>query len=140
MRYRANNSPVPKTTPGTGGRARRVLLLTVAIVAMSIADLIITLGYLRSGGMGEANPLARWVMNYGSANVLIVWKGLTVATACGIFIATRRARAAEIGAWSCCLVLTWLSVRWIAYSREIATAPVGAAEIIESSRWVSLGK
>jgi hypothetical protein len=76
-------------------------------------------------------------MAYGSANVLILWKGLTVATACTIFVATRRARAAEIGAWCCCLVLTWLSVRWIAYSHDIAAMPTATADV-EPSKWVTL--
>jgi hypothetical protein len=137
MGYRVRGTTVPHFVAMDSGRARRVIVLTIAIAVMSIADLLITLTYLRNGGMGEANPLARWVLNFGSANILIVWKILTVVTACTIFVATRRSRAAEIGAWCCCLVLTWLSVRWMAYSHDAAYVSGAVAEL-EPSKWVSL--
>src|SRR5262245_27522846 len=77
----------PSVSAGEGAagykrRAVRVLALTAAIALMSAADLYITLVYLKSGGMSEGNPLARWVMATGSAGALAGWKLVSVGVAC----------------------------------------------------------
>lgn len=106
-------------------RGTRVVALTAAIALMSAADLYISLVYLRSVGMSEGNPLARWIMASASTSFLIWWKVLSVALGCGIFLFARRSRSAEIGAWLCCAVLVWLTVRWADYSGEMtALTPV----------------
>ncbi len=125
---------------GPTQRSCRVIALLLAITLMSLGDLYMTLAYLHAGGMGEANPLARWVMLHGSASMLICWKLLTVTVACAILFYARRTRSAEIAAWMCCLVLTWLTIHWHTYASEIdrmTPALTGVAEV-ESTKWVQM--
>ena len=49
-------------------RSRRVILLIVGIVVLSLADLIVTLWHLTSVGMAEANPIAAWIIAAGPAD------------------------------------------------------------------------
>lgn len=53
-------------------RSRRVISLTALIALLSLADLFMTLTFLRTVGMSEANPVARMVMSYGSPTYLVV--------------------------------------------------------------------
>lgn len=99
-------------------RSSRVWLLTAAIVLMSVADLLITLTYLRSSGMFEGNPVARWVISHGSSGLLVVWKLGSVLLACAVFAKFRRRWSTELACWGCCLVLVWLLVQWKAYADE----------------------
>ena len=100
-------------------RSRRVAILLVAVMIISLADLDMTLAYAASGGMIEANPLARAVMSYGSSGVLAVWKIASVALCVGILFRTRSRRSAEIATWACFLVLVWLSFRWEKYNEQM---------------------
>lgn len=110
---------VPAMVPVAGGRRPiRVVLLSAAIVLMSLGDLHITMTYLRSVGMGEGNPVARLVMTHGSESLLVVWKCASVAFACLIFYKFRAHRCAEIACWLSFLVLTWLLMRWTNYAEE----------------------
>ena len=110
---------VPAMVPIVGDRRPiRVVLLSVAIVLMSLGDLHITMTFLRSGGMGEGNPVARLVMVHGSESLLVVWKCASVAFACLIFYKFRAYRCAEVACWLSFLVLTWLLMRWISYAEE----------------------
>lgn len=128
----------PLATAAQRRRAWRVMILTAAVLAMSLVDLHITLLYVRSVGMGEANPLARWVMMHFSPSVLIWWKLLTVALACAIFVTARRTRIAELGAWVACGLLVWLTIRWMIYSDEITvlTPVLHTLSEHESAKWV----
>lgn len=99
-------------------RAFRVLLLGVAIAAMSSVDLYLTLLYVTNTGMNEMNPLARAMMQYQSPLVLTIWKALTVTVSVGILLLIRKQRSAEIGAWAGCLVLGWLMVHWSSFIYE----------------------
>ena len=131
----------PKQTPGLAhGRPCRVIALIVTIVLLSLADLYITLVYLHSGGMGEANPVARWIMMHGSPVLLILWKFFTVGLAAAILYATRRTRTAEFGAWVCVLMLTWLTIRWASYSDEIKnmTPTMHVLAEHDQARWVTM--
>jgi hypothetical protein len=123
-------------------RTWRVLALILAIVALSLGDLYMTLTYLKSGGMGEANPVARWVINHGSPGLLVFWKVATVAVASLILFYARRRASAEVAAWGCCFVLTWLTVRWHSYAEEVsrATPALQAVAEADGERWVELGK
>jgi hypothetical protein len=115
-----------------------VVWLTAAIVLLSVTDLYITMLYLRSVGMGEANPVARFVMQHGTPAALVLWKLGSVGVGCMILLATRRSRSAEIGAWICCAALVWLTLHWTAYSREIGklTPVLHRVSEVESAKWV----
>jgi hypothetical protein len=101
-------------------RQARVVMLLIAVLAMSVADLIMTLTYATSVGMVELNPLARAMMSGGQYE-LIAWKLATVLLGTGILFCIRRTCGGEFGAWFCCLVLAALTFHWINYNREAAT-------------------
>ncbi|MBX3358431.1 MAG: hypothetical protein KF745_08380 [Phycisphaeraceae bacterium] len=121
-------------------RTTRVLGLTAAVALMSIADLVITLTYLRSVGMSEGNPIARFIMEHGSSSLLIWWKLTSVSLACLILIYARKTRSAEIGAWICFAILGWLTLQWTTYIHEITTVTPALYTLTqaETARWVSL--
>ncbi len=123
-------------------RPARVLVLIAATIILSLADLYITLLYLHSGGMGEANPVARWVIGFNMPALLVVWKVATVAVASGILYFYRAQRLGELGAWTCCLILVWLTLRWQTYHAEIPelTASLNAIHTYGSERWVQMGE
>ncbi len=100
-------------------RARRVSVLLVAVMVFSLADLDMTLAYASSGGMIEANPLARAVMAYGSSKMLAVWKIASLVLCVGILFRARLRPSAEVATWVCFLALVWLSFRWEMYNEQM---------------------
>jgi uncharacterized membrane protein (Fun14 family) len=119
-------------------RSRRVLILLVGVMLLSIGDLIMTLTYLTSIGMAESNPLARLVMSYRSPWILVGWKVASMTAAGGILFIHRRRRAAEVGAWICLGVLVWLTFRWTAYIGHIQIGPASAIAAEHDPTWVTL--
>lgn len=113
---------IARTAPATERRIDcrrrpvRVGALLVAVVALSIGDLYMTLVHLRSVGMIEANPLAREVIDLNSPHALAAWKLATVLVAVSLLFLVRRTRSGEAGAWLAVAVLTWLMLHWITYS------------------------
>ncbi len=105
---------------------------------LSIADLYLTLLYLRSVGMGEANPLAHLILEHCSVEALAAWKILTVLVASSILLALRSVRSAEIAAWACALGLCLLTVQWYRYSREVTqlTPVLHKLASIECAQWI----
>ena len=73
-------------------RAWRVLTLLVAVAAMSLGDLIMTLTYAQSIGMVELNPLARFLMQSSSPVYIILYKLGSVMIACLILFVARKTR------------------------------------------------
>jgi len=123
-------------------RSFRVIWLTLVIIALSIADLYVTLLYLHSGGMGEGNPVARWLIAWDMPALLVMWKMLTVGLACGILLKYRRERLVELGAIACCLILVWLTIRWEKYHREVPelTGVLHTMAEHHSDKWVRMGE
>jgi len=121
-------------------RCRRVVLLAAAIIVMSIGDLALTLTYLQSLGMAESNPLARLVIDLGSAELLILWKLATVTACVSILLWKSRAPSAEVGAWIGALVLCGLMLHWKNYVRTAPPAPpsIAAGSINIDDRWTTL--
>lgn len=121
------------------GRSRRVAILIGAIVLLSLGDLYMTTTFLLSGGFIENNPLARNVMSYNSPAMLATWKMATVFLATGILFAFRRRPSAELAAWFCCLLLAWVTVRWVAYAEHAPQLTrYVARDQIPDDRWVSI--
>jgi hypothetical protein len=117
-----------------------VTALSIAILLASAADLAITLTFLMSVGMAEANPIARAVIGTGSAWAVVGFKmGLSLG-ACGIFFAARRRTSGEVGAWLGALVMCWLMVRWHAYidHSHHFTGLLAAGTQPSDERWVAL--
>jgi hypothetical protein len=121
-------------------RSKRVIALLFGVVLMSLGDLYMTLQHLTQIGMLEDNPLAHAIMQYGSSWGLAAWKLCTVILAAGILFGARRRFSAELGALFCCVVLTWLMVRWVDYSDHLTSITRDAPELVQrdDARWVSM--
>ena len=111
-------------------RSRRIGILLIAVMFISLADLDMTLAYASSGGMLEANPIARAVMSYGSSAILAVWKLLSLALCVGILFRARRKTITEVATWVCFGALVWLSFRWASYNEQ---APLMSSTVLVSA-------
>ena len=115
-------------------RARRINLVLVSVVLMGLADLAYTLTYMRGSGMIEANPIARTMVEIGSARQLVLYKLLTLTVCCGAIYFCRRTRQAEFGAWICCLVMLGLTMHWLNYNATMAELTTEFALMAELSQ------
>ena len=131
---------VPTAISFVQTRTFRVAALLTAVVAMSLADLYLTLTHLRGAGMGEGNPIARWVMSANCIWALGAFKLGLMGISTLILWKVRQRGSAEIAAWLCCGVMVWLTMQWKAYSEALpALTPVihrMATIDDESSDWV----
>jgi hypothetical protein len=101
-------------------RSRRVILLIVGIVVLSLADLLVTLWHLTSRGMAESNPIAAWIItDTGSASLLTAYKLLTVAVCTGLLYRLRSHVQGEVGAWCAVMILAAVSFHWGNYTRQV---------------------
>jgi hypothetical protein len=113
---------------GHSRRIRRMHLLLIGIVILSVLDLLLTLDHLRTNGLLEANPLVvALVESTQSVWVLVLYKSVSVGICVGVLFSLRRHRSGEIGAWCGLAVLVGLSVLWNVYEREVAEVPQIAA-------------
>jgi len=100
-------------------RSRRVAVLMLGVIVLSMADLFITLAYLRAQWMMEANPIAVFVIkSTQSPWGLAAFKCATVAVCVTLLFRARRHLAAEIAAWCALGILTVLSVMWSNYANH----------------------
>ena len=100
-------------------RARRVGLLLIATVLLSIGDLYATLTHLNSIGMVEVNPIAAHLMRTGSVAGLVLFKLGTLGLAVGLILHARYHRSAEVGAWILTLIMTLLMLHWQHYQTQL---------------------
>src|SRR4051812_27083539 len=104
-----NGRPSPELEARAGdgrwvwSRSVRVCVLVGVIAVLSLADLYLTLLYLRTVGLGEANPLVHLILKYCSVGALAAWKILTVVFASVILVKLRKLKSAEIAAWGCAI-------------------------------------
>jgi hypothetical protein len=115
-------------------RARRVTLLVSGIVVLSLADLAITLTYLRANWMMEANPLAAYIIRTTQSPwALAAFKCCTVGVCAALLFHLRRFRSGEVAAWCGIGVLTIMAMMWHAYAdhlddnQEVLLAHTGPA-------------
>lgn len=98
-------------------RARRVSLLILGIILLSVADLLITVTHLRSVGMMEANPIAAFLIRTTrSPWILVAYKSLTVSLCAVLLFHARRHVTGELAAWLSLFILAGMSVLWHRYS------------------------
>lgn len=98
-------------------RAKRVILLLLGVVLLSLADLVLTLFHLKNFGMAEANPIAVSVISITRSSWgLSLYKLLTVGICIGLLYRVRHYLVAEIGAWVAISVLCGVSFVWHFYS------------------------
>lgn len=101
---------------------------------MGLADLAYTLTYMRGSGMVEANPIARAMVEIGSARQLVLYKLLTLMVCCGAIYFCRRTRQAEFGAWICCGVMLLLTAHWVNYNAQVALMTEEFSQMAELAR------
>gem|GEM_PF-915771 len=102
-------------------RGARVTLLLGAIALVSVVDLILTLKFVTTVGMIEANPIARWVMRSGDAWTLTIFKLSLTLICLGTIFWLRRIRTAELAAWFCFAVMLALSMKWSMFLTQVQT-------------------
>jgi hypothetical protein len=121
-------------------RAQRVTILLFATCLMCLADLALTLTFVTSIGMVEANPLARSVMEHGSPSLVVLWKLTTMAVGLGILFWARRSKGAELGTWICFLVMAALSFHWFSFTGEVTQPDSDYAQIasLDDPRFISI--
>lgn len=126
-------------------RRWRVLVLLTLVVALSAADLYLTVMYTSTIGMPELNPLARALLRHGSVLDLVLWKLGSVTLCTGILFRLRDRRSAELGAWVAFVALALLTMQWMAYARiheDIAVMNPGIDYRMAAAyepNWVELG-
>ena len=109
----------PPPVPPEVIRAHRVIVLVAGIVILSLADLVVTLAYLKANWMMEANPLASYIIrSTQSAWALAAFKCCTVTVCATLLLRLRRARAGEVAAWCGIGLLTVMSIMWRCYSHH----------------------
>jgi hypothetical protein len=139
----AQSPPTPiglvRTALGHAFRPKRVTVLLGATLAMSLADLAMTLTYATSVGMMEVNPIARAVMSTGSPWMLTLWKVATAGLGLGILFYFRRLPKSEIASWLCFGVMTALTIHWIGFNKEVAACGdeyAALANCTDNPSWV----
>lgn len=114
-------------------RARRIVLISVALVLMGLADLVCTLAYVTSVGMVEVNPVARHIINTSSsAGPIVLYKLCSLIFCCGALWLIRRHRVAELCGWLCVLLSLALSLHWVRYNAAIPSMSMEMALIASS--------
>jgi hypothetical protein len=123
-------------------RGLRVILLIIATSLMGMADLLLTLTYVQSVGMAEANPIARWLMQFNSVGLVVLFKVGTIAVSGWLILWRRKTRTAEIGAWLCLLVMIALTVRWMWFITAFSSLAqeVGLAALEMDPNYVKIGE
>ncbi len=122
-------------------RLGRVHLLLAGIVAMSVADLLLTLTHLKTLVMAEVNPIAALVIqSTQSAWSLTAYKIVTVLICVSLIYRIRTRVQGELAAWICVGILAVLTIHWQRYSRHmedpVILKAIAAGEADE--RWVTL--
>ena len=110
--------PAARDEPQQAAGSRRVVLLISAMAIMGLVDLMMTLTYMRSTGMYEMNPIARFIARLGAGEHLIAFKLLTMLISGYALYLGRLTRRGELCAWVCAAVLVGLMFHWAAYARE----------------------
>jgi len=123
-------------------RARRVTILVLAIAALGLTDLALTLAHMRTTGLFEANPIARFMIEIGGERQLILFKLFSLALSGGVLYLFRTRRCAELSAWTCTAVLIVLTLYWAVYDGELSDMahllPPETASL--DPNWVFLGE
>ncbi len=100
-------------------RSRRVTVLLLGIVVLSLADLAVTLTYLQGTGMLEANPIAAYLIRTTDSSwALAGYKVFTVGIAVTVLWALRRRLEGEIASWCGMVILVGVAFLWHRYSNE----------------------
>ena len=86
----------------------------ILIGALSVFDLLCTYLASPASSFWEMNPIGASLIDQPSA--LVVFKLLFTAVSIGILVRLRTYRGAQMACWWACLLLTLLSIRWVAFN------------------------
>jgi len=98
----------------TSGRTVRIGVAVGVAGTLGLADLWLTMFFMRTTGMHELNPLARLVVGFGPA-ALVAMKITSLFLNAGILLACRKRLAGELGAWASVAVMVALTAHWNQY-------------------------
>ncbi len=123
----------------TTSRERRVYILVTLMIMLGLGDLYATVMHAFYFGMGELNPIARWLINAGDPLALILFKLGTMGVAVGLLLKARHRPSGEIGCWLLALVLVALTLYWHQYHVMLDSQLAGVhySEVGEQMRIVS---
>lgn len=102
-------------------RATRVTALIAVAAALGLTDLGVTLHYMTTTGMCEANQIAR-IAALGGPWGLIGLKLSSISVFASLLYGCRRRPSAEIGAWAAVAVMTGVMAMWVDYALVVNDA------------------
>jgi hypothetical protein len=119
-------------------RAHRVVLLVLGIWLLNAFDLVFTILSHQNGMLDEENPVARYILGYGTSSVILFKIGLVMIGSYPL-LRFRRARITELGSivilvayavlalhWSECFELYHITISNTDAMRELAQIPTFA--------------
>ena len=116
-----HGQPMPGLAESLARRTTRVRRLLLVIAGLSVVDLFVTLFYMKTVGMYEANPIVHALAESAHPVAAIaLFKLASLAIGVGLLYGFRRRTTAYIGAWLMVGVLTWLTVQWARYGFVMA--------------------
>jgi hypothetical protein len=111
-------------------------VLLLGVIILSLADLLITLAFLRANWMIEANPIAAYIIRTTQSSLaLIVFKCVTVGICAALLYRTRHFRSGEVAAWSAVAVLAGLAVMWHSYASGLEESEIMLASADASTSY-----
>lgn len=116
-------------------RSARVIVLVAVVATLGLADLGVTLHFMTTTGMCEANQLAR-VVAAGGPWALIAFKLTSITFFSTIILVCRRRWSAEVGAWLAVVVMTAVLTAWAGYATAVDDASLIAGSCEDA--WVRL--
>ncbi len=130
----------PQTLHAGDRRSRDMPRLLMAITVLSLVDLGVTLGFMTTVGMYEANPLVSLLTRCAyPAAAIVLLKLVSTGVSVGILHWLRDTGSARLVAWLLLGVLAWLMVHWVRYSVVVsAVGPIGLENVTGANGWVSL--
>ena len=117
--YIKNRFTSDPATPAVRARCRRVAILVVVVLVLSIFDLVTTISLLRSMGMQELNPVAAYVISGRSITGLILFKIGSVLGSVSLILLLRHLWQGEIAAWTATAIVGGLAIYWSAYTTQL---------------------
>ena len=107
---------------------------------MNIADLVFTLTYATTIGMGELNPLARLIMQHATVPCIILFKLASVGLGSGLLYYTRRSRLSEFATWIAFFGFLLLTIHWVQYINVMheVTSNIHLLAAAQPADWVEI--
>ncbi|MBL1215987.1 MAG: hypothetical protein D8M59_00660 [Planctomycetes bacterium] len=105
--------------PYLRARVRRIGLLLILVVILSIGDLASTIINVKSIGMHEVNPLAAFIITRGSMVHLALFKLGSVFASASLILMVRHSWKGELAAWTAAAILSCLTFYWYCYNTHM---------------------